>query len=68
MPSSLVSGPLDKLIRIAQELTIKATARLLIEPKANPATCTKGELNVATDGKLYICSATNTWTVVGSQS
>ena len=32
-----------------------------------PATCQVGEL-VESAGKLRICSATNTWTIVGNQS
>ena len=32
-----------------------------------PATCTVGEV-VESAGKLRICSATNTWTIVGTQS
>lgn len=39
---------------------------LQIPTKANPATCTVNDINALT-GKLYICSATNTWTVVGTQ-
>lgn len=32
-----------------------------------PATCSVGDLTVA-GAKLYICTATNTWTVVGTQT
>jgi hypothetical protein len=36
---------------------------------ATPATCEIGELFVvSTTGKLYVCSASNTWTIVGTQS
>jgi len=38
-----------------------------ITPKVNPGGCVKGDLNVGTDGKLYVCSAANVWTVVGTQ-
>lgn len=34
---------------------------------ANLAVCETGELSVVA-GKLYICSAANTWTVVGTQT
>lgn len=33
---------------------------------ANLASCQTGELSVV-GGKLYICSATDTWTIVGTQ-
>jgi hypothetical protein len=32
-----------------------------------PTTCTVGEL-AETGGKLRVCSASNTWTIVGTQS
>ena len=32
-----------------------------------PSICQVGEI-VESSGKLYICSSTNTWTVVGTQS
>jgi hypothetical protein len=34
---------------------------------ATPSTCEEGELCVVS-GKLYVCSAANTWTVAGTQS
>lgn len=34
---------------------------------ATPATCEVGELCVVS-GKVYVCSAANTWTVVGTQT
>lgn len=34
---------------------------------ATPTTCEVGELCVV-DGKLRVCSAANTWTIVGTQS
>jgi len=34
-----------------------------------PTTCEIGELYVNSgNGKLYVCSAANTWTIVGTQS
>lgn len=34
-----------------------------------PSVCEQGELYVnTTSGKLYVCSATNTWSLVGTQS
>lgn len=33
-----------------------------------PSICEQGELYVNTNGKLYVCSATNTWSLVGTQS
>lgn len=36
---------------------------------ATPSTCEIGELCVVSGtGKLYVCSATNTWTVAGTQA
>ena len=32
-----------------------------------PTTCEVGEI-AGYNGKLYVCSATNTWTIVGTQS
>lgn len=33
-----------------------------------PAKCEQGEVYVNTSGKLYVCSAANTWALVGTQS
>lgn len=33
-----------------------------------PAKCDQGEVYVNTTGKLYVCSAANTWSLVGTQS
>jgi len=36
---------------------------------ATPSTCEIGELCVVSGtGKLYVCSAANTWSIVGTQS
>ena len=36
---------------------------------STPATCEVGELCVVSStGKLYVCSAADTWTIVGTQS
>ncbi len=36
---------------------------------ATPSTCEIGELCVVSGtGKVYVCSAANTWTIVGTQS
>ncbi len=49
-------------IRLASGATISSGS-------SNPGTCVKGSINLNTsDGKLYTCSATNTWVVTGSQS
>jgi hypothetical protein len=32
-----------------------------------PSTCSVGEITVS-GGKAYVCSATNVWTVIGSQT
>ena len=33
-----------------------------------PTKCEQGELYVNTNGKLYVCSAANTWSLAGTQS
>lgn len=44
------------------------TTRLKVPHYASlPATCEQGEI-AETSGKLYVCSAANTWTVAGTQS
>lgn len=48
--------------------SIQTAGLLHIDEKANPATCAVGDFNVHTDHKLYQCTATNTWSLVGSQS
>lgn len=73
MPSSLNVGVRQKFERVGKLFTVMsgATAQvdgtIRITPKANPGTCTKGDLNVDTSGRLQVCSATNTWTTVGTQ-
>lgn len=85
MANSLAGGPkFDRLtirkalsflsggvltIGTGAQLTQSGTGKVLLTPKANPATCTVGELTVnSTGNKLSICTATNTWTVVGTQT
>jgi hypothetical protein len=68
MANSLTDGPLKRFFRVAKRLTILTGGVLRLPSQANPATCTKGELNVDASGDLNVCSATNTWTVVGTQS
>ena len=56
----------------SQDFTKKSkfTSVLIVPTLATaPSTCAQGSLycNSGT-GKLYICSATNTWTIVGTQS
>ncbi len=80
--SSLVAGPILRALRIGKNgigqwgfLGIQKTGRLYLEPKGTtlanlPTTCQKGELavtEVTATARLYICSATNTWTLVGAQ-
>ena len=33
-----------------------------------PAKCEQGEVYVNTNGKAYVCSAANTWSLIGTQS
>jgi hypothetical protein len=80
MASSLTQGPQLKRSQGAKTTTYQAGSRLSFTSTAtapsrlqvpvyaaNPATCTVGEICVS-GGKLYVCSATNTWTVAGSQT
>ena len=55
------SQDFNKKIRVntALRLPVYATA---------PAKCEQGEVYVNTTGKLYVCSAANTWALVGTQS
>ena len=49
-----------------KEIQLNSRVRLF-NKTANLSTCNTGELSVVA-GKLYICSATDTWTVCGTQS
>ena len=55
------SQDLNKKVRMntALRLPVYGTA---------PAKCEQGEVYVNTSGKLYVCSAANTWALVGTQS
>ena len=84
MPSSFSSGPLYRFFRIGKQITllsgallsaasgssIVASAGSTFRPPVEsspPGTCTVGDV-CSSGGKLYICSATDTWTVVGTQT
>lgn len=73
MASSIAAGLRFKFLRVGNrtgklgKLTIENTGTFYIVPKAAPATCARGELNVTTAGLLQVCSNTNTWTTVGTQ-
>lgn len=79
MPSSLTSGPIVRFLRAGKLWTVLSGARLKVNSGGKfelsvvaslPATCTVGELctNGADANKLYQCTATNTWTKVGTQA
>lgn len=76
MPNSLNAGPQLKKSRGAKFLeqlagsltTFRVGSRLIIEPAELPATCTVGEIAVSDSNELNICTAADTWTVVGTQS
>lgn len=57
----------NDVIQTRADGKLKSYGYAFIDPKANPGTCVKGDLNVNASGELYVCSATNTWTKVGSQ-
>ena len=74
MPSNLVSGFLHKRFRVSQLFHLMADGVLLVDgtlrltPKENPETCTVGDLNISEANELNVCTAADTWTVVGTQS
>lgn len=54
--------------RYIREIVIASNGKFRIEEKdSDPSTCNVGEL-IVVSGKLKICSATDTWTVVGTQT
>lgn len=58
----------NTLIRTSKDIQLKGSARLkLPDLSATPTTCQVGEM-VVISGVLNICSATDTFTVVGTQS
>lgn len=76
MASSLTAGTQTKQSQGSRlmnfisgsRLKFSGTARIQLPVGTPPATCTVGEVWVATTGaKLMVCTATNTWTVAGTQ-
>lgn len=74
MPSSLNLGMLIHALRVGNDgrnstklgkLTITGKGGLFFTPKANPATCAIGDLNVNAAGVPQFCSASNTWSSMG---
>lgn len=72
--SSLNQGMLLHALRVGNDgrnssilgkLTLTAKGLLHLTPKANPSTCTLGDVNVNVAGVPQYCSATNTWSSVG---
>lgn len=57
--------PDDRDVEVPADLTVGGIAHII--PKVNPVNCRVGDLNVTTAGQLYVCSAINVWTLVGSQ-
>jgi hypothetical protein len=47
--------------------SVEFSTKLKVPVYTTLPTCQVGEILVAS-GKLYVCSATNTWTIVGTQS
>jgi hypothetical protein len=79
MTSSLNAGPQLKVSRLSKLTNMIAGSRIkffagsklqIPVESALPATCAIGELcaNGADANKLYQCTATNTWTKVGTQA
>lgn len=81
MPSSQNAGLLFKYFRISKKLSLLAgsvtnnagtanfTGTVVLPVGTKPATCTVGQImaDSADSNKLYECTATNTWTKVGTQ-
>jgi hypothetical protein len=63
---TVVSGGLINFLSGAQ-VTYQSGAKVRYVPRANPGTCVQGEVGVDATGRFVVCSATNTWTVVGTQ-
>lgn len=58
----------DIVVKSGGTQTVNASGRFLFVPQALPGTCTVGEVTVnSTGNKLAICTASNTWTTVGTQ-
>ena len=79
MPSSLTDGVAPKKFRVGKLFTVIKGGRLVVATGGKlqtnveaslPATCVVGEIctNGADANKLYQCTATNTWTKVGTQA
>ena len=79
MTSALNAGPQLKVTRLAKLTNLIAGSRVKFFPgsklqvpleSALPGTCVIGEIcaNGADANKLYQCTATNTWTKVGTQA
>lgn len=50
-----------------KKLRANTALRLPVYASA-PAKCEQGEVYVNTNGKAYVCSAANTWSLIGTQS
>jgi len=67
--SELLSGAIIH-VRSGGVVNVNAGGVFRITPAAKPGTCTVGDLcaDSADGNKLYQCTATNTWTKVGTQA
>ena len=54
-------------IRTAKKVSINGEVLHLENKSSTTSVCNVGDISVS-GGKLYICTATNTWTVVGTQT
>lgn len=79
MTNSLNAGGREKTTRLAQLVNFISGSRFVFKPGSKlqtpleaslPSTCVVGEIctNGADANKLYQCTATDTWTKVGTQA
>lgn len=59
MPSSLVSGPLQRFLRIGRKLTVEASAVLVLRPREVPSNPEPGTLYVDEDNNLVYFDGTD---------
>jgi hypothetical protein len=59
----------EKLTMLKNAVILLQTGAVVQYPAVTvPATCVKGQTTVDENGKFRVCSATNTWTIAGTQT
>lgn len=67
LKSELYKGNFSGSQDFNKKVRLNTAVRLPVYGTA-PTKCEQGEVYVNTSGKLYVCSAANTWALVGTQS